>query len=145
MRETVRRRSPNIGPEVEEQILAMIDGWVDYPLTWSALLAELSRRTGLSYRRQTLHRHKRIAAAFAQRRSALLAAPRSRPTQGSVELQKAKERIKRLTATVERLEAENRRLIDQFVVWAYNANALGLDEQRLNRPIPPAARARRPQ
>jgi hypothetical protein len=55
-------------------------------------------------------------------------------------MQKARETIERLQARVARLEAENGALIEQFVVWLYNANARGVTVEQLTRPLPPAAR-----
>ncbi len=42
----------------------------------------------------------------------------------------------RRDAEVERLKAENARLLEQFVRWAYNANNRGVSEEVLNRPLP---------
>lgn len=55
-------------------------------------------------------------------------------------MQKARETIMRLEAKVARLEAEKAVLTEQFVVWLYNANARGITDEQLNRPLPPAAR-----
>ena len=34
------------------------------------------------------------------------------------------------------MEAENQRLFEQFVVWAYNAHTRGLDKEFLSHPLP---------
>jgi hypothetical protein len=41
----------------------------------------------------------------------------------------------RLEAEVDRLKAENTRLLEQFVRWSYNANNRGVREAVLNRPL----------
>jgi len=42
----------------------------------------------------------------------------------------------RRDAEIERLKAENARLLEQFVRWVYNANNRGVSEEVLNRPLP---------
>jgi hypothetical protein len=42
----------------------------------------------------------------------------------------------RRDAEIDRLKAENARLLEQFVRWAYNANNRGVSEEVLNRPLP---------
>ena len=42
----------------------------------------------------------------------------------------------RREAEIERLKAENARLLEQFVRWSYNANNRGIGEEVLNRPLP---------
>lgn len=46
------------------------------------------------------------------------------------------ERIARLEAQVQRLDAENRQLLEPFVRWAYNAHTRGLDMIFESRPSP---------
>jgi hypothetical protein len=41
-----------------------------------------------------------------------------------------------LTGENQRLKAENDRLLEQFVRWAYNASTRNLDEAFLSRPLP---------
>jgi hypothetical protein len=60
---------------------------------------------------------------------------------GSIELQKARERIERLQVANERLTKQNADMIEMFVRWAYNASLAGMDEQRLNQPLPPSGRS----
>lgn len=45
----------------------------------------------------------------------------------------AAQRIDRLTREVERLERENTALLEQFVVWQYNAFTHGLSQEELNK------------
>lgn len=45
----------------------------------------------------------------------------------------AAQRIDRLTREVERLERENTALLEQFVVWQYNAFTHGLSQEDLNK------------
>lgn len=45
----------------------------------------------------------------------------------------AAQRIERLTREVERLERENVALLEQFVVWQYNAYTHGISREKLNK------------
>lgn len=45
----------------------------------------------------------------------------------------AAQRIARLTREVERLERENAALLEQFVVWQYNAYKHGISREKLNK------------
>lgn len=135
-----RRRSPNLTDANIREILDIVDGWTGVPLTWTALADRIRQRLGATYTRQTLHRHYRIAAAFARRRLEVAAQPATSRPRGSIEMQKAREAIARLQAKIDRLEAENRSFTEQFLVWLYNANARGVTVEQLNRPLPPNAR-----
>lgn len=46
------------------------------------------------------------------------------------------ERITRLTIENERLRRENSNLLEQFVVWPYNAHVRGLTDTDLSRALP---------
>ncbi len=48
----------------------------------------------------------------------------------------AVERIKNLESKVQRLEEQNRALMEQFVVWQYNAYKHGIKEHQLNEALP---------
>lgn len=58
------------------------------------------------------------------------------PSRASPELQVALERIARLEGETARLKSENKNLLEQFVVWAYNASTRGLSHDFLSRPLP---------
>lgn len=128
------RRGKNLTDGAIEQIVRILDAWSDVTLTWEALIDSVALRLQCRYTRQALHKHERIRAAFAQRKSLLSAAqPRSRRGLGGPEGVK---RMARLEAENQRLEAENQRLLEQFVTWAYNAHARGLTKEFLDQPLP---------
>ena len=54
----------------------------------------------------------------------------------SVEVQVLQQRYARLEAENARLKAENEHLLEQFVVWAYNAHTRNLDKNFLSQPLP---------
>lgn len=134
------RRARNLDDEAIGVIVGILDGWTG-PLSWAALISQIEARLHARYTRQALHRHERIRHAFALRREAGVGKPKpERMFKGSLERQKVQERMARLAAEKQRLEAENNRLLEQFVRWLYNARSRGLDEAFLNRPLPPVPR-----
>lgn len=130
-----RLRARNLEDDDIADIVALLDGWSG-KLSWELLIEAIEKRKYGCYTRQALHRHERISQAFSLRKAALsegeCAAARAR----SPELQMALDRITRLEAENARLAAENQRLLEQFVCWAYNAHARGLDHAFLSRPLP---------
>lgn len=135
------RRSPNITDHAVSAIVGILDGWSG-PLTWNSLIDAVYGRLRSRYTRQTLHKHERIRIAFEVRKKNL---ERGEPqVRGSVQLQKALERISRLEAENQRLQAENERLLEQFARWAFNAYVRGIGEKELNRPLPEIDRRQTP-
>ncbi len=128
-----KKRAPNLTDGSIAAIVGLLDGWSG-DLTWELLAAKVKSRTGSTYTRQTLYKHERIRNAFVSRKAS---ARRSsdRKSAGSLELVSALDRISRLEAECARLNAENHKLLEQFVVWAYNAHVRGLDFESLNRPL----------
>ncbi len=122
-----------------------IDGWnaTDGPLTWEALCESVKTRFSLTYTRQGLSKIEGIRIAYTVRKAALRRMTATTES-ASTELGRALERIARLEAERDRLLAENRALLEQFVVWTYNASTRGLDEKFLNRPLPPIDRGATP-
>lgn len=139
----MRKRAKNLSDADIKEIAGILDGWTGR-LSWEALLNEVALRLGCHYTRQTLHKHERIRAAFTHYKEEANGelVDQERKPRGSIELQKALERISRLEAQLHRLEMENSRLLEQFVRWAYNAHTRNLDENYLNRPLPPVDRDR---
>lgn len=138
------KRARNLRDQDIARIVEILDGWTG-KLTWESLIEEIEKRLFSTYTRQALHKHPRIKDAFALRKDALSKTAGTAPkTVESPELQLALDQIERLKSTCERLEAENQRLLEQFVTWAYNAHTRGLDEAFLSRPLPPVNRQQTP-
>lgn len=116
-----------------EQIVGVLDGWRD-KLTWEALCDACLPEIGSKPVRQTLMKFTRIKNAFNACKKRLkedipeLRAPPS--------MRVAIERIARLERENERLKRENAELLQQFVVWQYNAYIRGLSNHELNKPLP---------
>ncbi|CRD46310.1 hypothetical protein [Stenotrophomonas indicatrix] len=129
-------RAKNLNDSDITKIVGILDGWSGR-LTWEGLLDAVEKHLYARYTRQALHKHTRIQAAFEQRKLALAGGDRRpRSFDDLPEMQVAIDRIVRLEGELERLEAENARLLEQFVRWAYNASVRGLDDAYLNSPLP---------
>jgi uncharacterized protein (UPF0335 family) len=134
-----QRRAKNLDDAGIKVIVEILDGWSE-KLTWDLLIDAINSRTHNEYTRQTLHKHERIRNAFELRKTDISNGETIIRKVTSPELQKALERIARLEVETKRLESENMQLLEQFVRWAYNANARGLDSDFLNKPLPPVDR-----
>lgn len=135
-----RARERNIDDAIALSIVEVIDGWSG-KISWDLLIEEVARRTGLTYTRQTLHRHERIRVAFsAYRKPAPHATSHSASTDPEVQL--LLDKLARVEGENRRLIAENSALLEQFVRWAYNAHTRGLSEAFLNSALPSVDRKR---
>ena len=135
------KRSKNLSDGDIAEIVAILDGWSG-KLSWELFIEAIAKRKHTSYTRQTLHKHVRIREAFSLRKKTLSNAPESSVSEDDVppELRAALEYTARLQAENTRLKMENARLLEQFVLWAYNAHTHGLDHDFLARPIPKVSR-----
>jgi hypothetical protein len=116
-----------------QRVVELLDGWRG-KLTWEGLSSACKPVIGTAPARQTLYRCSRIAQAYEQARARVKESPT--PTKSVPTVQTALDRIARLTAENERLQMENSRLLEQFVVWQYNAHVRGLTSSQLNAPLP---------
>ncbi|MEJ1355675.1 MAG: hypothetical protein RPU39_13440 [Candidatus Sedimenticola sp. (ex Thyasira tokunagai)] len=116
-----------------EKIIGILDGWQG-KLTWDALCDTASMQVGKRPTRQSLNAHKRIKQAFTDKKERLKGEVYR--TKAPPSLAIAGQRIKRLEEENARLKRENSRLLEQYVVWQYNAYRHGLTEDKLNSPLP---------
>ncbi|WP_339547216.1 hypothetical protein [Pseudomonas sp. RA_35y_Pfl2_P32] len=120
-----------------ERILQKLDGW-EGRLTWEAFCDSLLSLIGTRPTRQTLSAYIKIQEAFQHKKG--------RGDVGKVKVKVpasitvAAHRIKRLEEENARLKNENEGLLEQFVIWQYNAYCHGLTEQQLTAPLPKARR-----
>jgi len=69
-----------------------------------------------------------VQEASEQRKRALAGRDRRpREVETAAEMQAAMDQTARLEGELQRVRAENTRLLEQFVRWAYNASVIGLD------------------
>jgi hypothetical protein len=130
------RRSRNLDDAAIGEIVGILDGWTG-PLSWKILIEAIEELTRVRYTRQALNNHTRIKLAFSLRREALKAiGVTMRVNAKTPEVEASHQINARLQAEIDRLKAENTRLLEQFVRWSYNANNRGVREEVLNRPLP---------
>ena len=129
------RRGKNLTDDAIEQIVRLLDGW-EGKLTWDALIDATVSRLHYKYTRQALYKHERIRTAFALRKASLGGGAEKTVRRGYRQETEAITKIARLEAENQRLQYENQRLLEQFVVWAYNAHTRGLDKEFLSQPLP---------
>lgn len=122
-----------------ERVVGILDGWSD-KLTWDALCEACTPIIGTTPARQTLAKFVRIEHAFEACKKRLKNETQEIHLPPSMKI--AVERITRLESENERLKRENRELLQQFVVWQYNAHIRGLSDHDLNRSLPGIDRGR---
>ena len=134
-----KARARNLGGEDIEAIVSILDGW-DGKLTWELLIDVVEQRLSARYTRQALNQRVRIKQAFQLTKNRVAGLPHARRKGvfglGATEAQALLERLERIEAANTRLKVENERLLEQFVVWAYNASNRGLDARLLSQPLP---------
>ncbi|EIO3707134.1 hypothetical protein U0N67_003955 [Vibrio parahaemolyticus] len=119
-------------------IVELLDEWpVDSKLTWDLLVASVKDSFNLTTTRQTIQKQARIKAAFKEVKDITSGRARGIKKRASVpSLKVAQERLDTKDRKIERLERENRQLLEQFVRWVYNASLYGLTPEQLNEPLP---------
>jgi len=119
-----------------EKLVSLIDQWNDdVKFTWDNLCKLALKRYSISSARQTLEKYSRIKSAFNDKKENLrVNGKRKEKIPASLSI--AAKRIANLEAENERLKKEQERLLTQFVVWQYNADAHGLSMDKLNHPLP---------
>ncbi|MDN6297922.1 MAG: hypothetical protein L0J54_07835 [Halomonas sp.] len=117
-----------------KRIEALIRDWRSSKLTWELVVIACQNELGIKTTRKTLLTRDGVKAAMHLRKTELKA-PSQTPRQFT-DIDRANDRIARLTQRVAELEAAQETLIDQFARWAYNADAHGLSDTILNQPIP---------
>lgn len=115
------------------KIIGILDGWQG-KLTWDALCEAASAHVGKRPTRQSLNAHKKIKMAFADKKERLKGSVEDIKTPPSLAI--AGQRIKRLEEENARLKNENNRLLEQYVIWQYNAYRHGITEDKLNAALP---------
>lgn len=116
-----------------ERIVEILDGWRD-KLGWEALCDICFPVIGTKPARQTLMKFVRIKSAFIAAKKRIREGVRQIPSPPAMRV--AIERIARLERENERLKRENSELLQQFVVWQYNAHIHGLSDRDLGKALP---------
>ena len=120
-----------------ENIVELLDYWpLDQKLTWERLCQAIELQLELvpAPTRQTLQKYVRIKTAYDQCKNPQT--PKGNVTQKlPASLKIAQTKIEALEVKNARLEKENALLLEQFVVWQYNAYKYGLSIAKLNEPM----------
>lgn len=119
-------------------IVDLLDEWpLDSKLTWELLVAAIKDSLNLTTTRQTIQKQVRVKEAFKEVKDIISSGARGISKRASVpSLKVAQERLDTKERKIERLERENRQLLEQFVRWVYNASLYGVTPEQLNEPLP---------
>jgi hypothetical protein len=119
-----------------ERIVGILDGWRDDKLSWETLCDSCLPLIGSKPARQTLLKFIRIKNAFNACKKRLKEDVPELRAPPSMRVAIERERIARLGRENERLKRENTELLQQFVVWQYNAHIHGISDRELNKALP---------
>lgn len=131
-----KSRAPDLTEERIALVLEILDEWRG-KLTWGLLLDAVQEAIGYRYSRFTFAEYPEITNAFSFKKNALrgsLSRERSEPR--DEQLRAALAQADRYRQKVDRLQAENQLLLDQFVTWAINAERRGVTMDMLNTALP---------
>jgi hypothetical protein len=130
-----KQRAPDLTEATIAVVVDLLDGWTG-KLTWDLLIAEVLRLTGFEYSRFTFAEYPGIANAFTIKKrklSGTLARGPRTPRDGQILA--ALDEAQRFREKAERLERENELLLEQFLMWAVNAERHGVTIAQLNAPL----------
>jgi len=123
-----------------EAILNIIHAHDNEKLTWEGICEAAEAVVGKKPTRQSLSAIEAIKEAYKAKKGSLKLKVPSKPKPSS--LTAAADRIARLQSENETLKRKNDALLEQFVVWQYNAYKHGLKEHQLNASLPRIDRER---
>lgn len=123
-----------------DAVVNLILGWEDEKLTWDAICEASEAIVGKKPTRQSLCINALIKDAYSARKSGIKQRGVDKPKPSNLNV--AADRIARLNAENDMLKKKNSVLLEQFVVWQYNAYKYGLTEVKLNEPLPEIDRER---
>lgn len=123
-----------------ENIVEILDYWsIEEKLTWDRLCKAIEVQLELvpAPTRQTLQKNVRIKHAYDQfkKPSTFSKIKINQTKKLPASLKIAQSKIEALESKNARLEAENAMLLEQFVVWQYNAYKYSLSIAQLNEPM----------
>lgn len=129
--------APRLTDDRIDRAVRLLDAWTG-KLTWDRYLAVLQTEIGHKYSKVAMHKQPRIIAAWELAHRRLKDGARSvgARSHGDAAVAILHRKIIELKAANQRLEQENRDLLEQFRMWAFNATQMGCTEAELNRPLP---------
>lgn len=120
-----------------KKIVEFLDEWdLTERLTWDKLCDGLTEAFGLNHTRQTLQKYQRIKDTYksVKNHSSGKASRKKKALPSSLAV--AATKIDKLERENQRLNKENDNLLEQFLVWQYNAHIHGMKLTQLNQPLP---------
>ncbi|RTR70088.1 hypothetical protein DY933_28765 [Pseudomonas aeruginosa] len=121
-------------------IVETINGWKSPPLTWDRICMAVEPLVGKRPTRQSISSNAIIKIAYKKKSETLAREYIHRPSPSSLEVSAA--RIGQLEEKLRVISARNQLLLEQFVIWQYNASKFGISERQLNEPLPRIDRER---
>jgi hypothetical protein len=123
-------------------VIDIIDKW-EGKLTWELLCYEVSKALGLktTITRNALQSHGQIKLAFQTKKGLIYGNYLERRKHDGESLERAIRYAKSLEKKIIRLEAENRALVEQFIIWQHHLASMGADMSSLIKPLPKNKRA----
>lgn len=115
------------------QIVELIEEWPEPKLTWPLLVEACKKKLNIKRARQSLMKLPAIHMAMKDRK-ATLKTPAEKQS-WIKDIQKANERIEKLTESNHRLKFINQQLLARFLTWQANADMHGLTRAILDRPL----------
>ena len=123
-----------------QTILDIINSWKGKALTWDGICEAVVPFVGKRPTRQSLSSNDIIKLAYTERRKFLGKELVKPPSPSSMSIAQA--RLEKLEAELRLVSARNQLLLEQFVVWQYNATKYGLTIHQLSEPLPRIDRER---
>lgn len=117
-----------------KSIINLIIGWSDNKLTWDTICSASEKIIHKKPTRQSLSTNIEIKSAYNSRKKAIRETGVINPKPSNLNI--AAQRIAHLQVENDLLKKRNAALLEQFVIWQYNAYKHGLSEQQLNVPLP---------
>ena len=123
-----------------DAIINIILGWKDDKLSWDRICVSAEKIIGKIPTRQSLNANEKIKEAYLARKAGIKEKNNQMPMPGNLRI--ASDRIARLENENDMLRKKNKALLEQFVIWQYNAHKYGIKEHQLNEPLPRIDRER---
>lgn len=123
-----------------QAVLGTINSWKEGALTWDAICDAVEPFVGKRPTRQSLSSIALVKLAYSKRKQAIGKELVKSPSPSSMSIAQA--RLEKLDAQNKLLAARNQQLLEQFVVWQYNATQFGMTVHQLNAALPRIDRER---
>ena len=118
-----------------EAIVTIIRDWPKETINWDGVRKAAVKVLGYEPSRQGLNQREEILRAFQAKKGHLRVQPKDTSPMPS-SLAVGARRIARLMAENRELELQNKRLMERFRTWQYNASAKNMTEADLDKPLP---------